>query len=256
MYDWPEIRVANDELWTLLRDSLRSHGFAAPASLDRDVVREEAWTSEALLLGQTCGLPFVSGVRDAALVLGTFDYGIEGCAPGDYCSVIVCRAGDSRSLGDFRGSRVAFNGRDSQSGHAAFVTTLAPIADGEPFFSETIESGAHRRSMQMVAAGEADIAAVDVVSWLLALDVEPAAKSLEVTASTASTPGLPLITSRTRSEQRNELNSAISEAAAGLSDEGRRVLHISGYVPRVDDDYLVIEQRLAHAAASGYQQLA
>jgi len=256
MYDWPEVMPYNDELWRLIREALLRRGFDAPPAIDREVVRETAWLSPDLLIGQTCGLPFVRGVRQKAAVLGTFDYGIEGCDPGDYRSVIVCRRGESRPLPDFEGTRVAYNGRDSQSGHAALVATVAPLVRDRKFFAETIESGAHRRSMQMVADGSADVAAVDVVSWLLALDVEPATDALEVVGSTACTPGLPLITSRTRLADREELNAAIHEATTALSQKAKRALHIHGYVPRLDSDYDVIEQRLAEAVAMGYPQLA
>jgi len=256
MYDWPEVRPHNDELWSLVRDALQRRGFDAPMALDRDILREDAWHSSSLLVGQTCGLPFVSGVNESATVLGTFDYGIDGCDPGDYKSIVVCRTGEARPLADFEGCRVAFNGRDSQSGHAAFVATLAPMVRDGAFFSDTIESGAHRRSMQMVADGTADVAAVDVVSWLLALDVEPAAGALEVTGSTACTPGLPVITSRTRGADRDELNAAIEEATTSLSATAKLALHIRGYVPRLDSEYDLIKQRLAEAVAMGYPQLA
>jgi ABC-type phosphate/phosphonate transport system substrate-binding protein len=255
MYDWPEVVSETNELWGAISAALVERGFNAPAAISRSIGREEAWASDDLLVGQTCGLPFVQGVRDSAMVLGTFVYDVEQCAPGDYCSVIVAKPGGPTSIEEARGSIAAFNGRDSQSGHAAFVTTLAAAADGGSYFSDVVESGTHRRSMQLVAEGAADVAAVDVVSWLLANDVEPAASQLRVIASTACTPGLPLITNRRNADSRGDINNAISAAVDGVGSSVREALHISGFLPRTDSEYSVIADRLAEAERLGYPAL-
>ena len=59
MYDWPELRPATDRLWAAVRDGLRQRGVAAPEGLTRDVGLMAGWTDPGLVLGQTCGLPFV-----------------------------------------------------------------------------------------------------------------------------------------------------------------------------------------------------
>ena len=256
MYDWPEVVAETDALWSAISTTLIAAGFDAPGVIDRTMDRKAAWTSEHLLVGQTCGLPFVEGVRDVALVLGTFVYEVEQCVPGDYCSVIVARPDGPASIEDARGSVAAFNGRDSQSGHAALVTTLAALAGGGSYFSGVVESGTHRRSLQMVAEGVADVAAVDVVSWMLANDVEPTTQSLRVVGSTACTPGLPLITNRCNTASRDAINAAILSAVESVGQSVRGPLHISGYVPRTDDEYSVIAERLSEARRLGYPVLA
>ena len=63
-------------------------------------------------------------------------------------------------------------------------------------FRERLISGGHRNSIRMVAAGEADVTAVDAKTWALALKHEPAARELTVAGWTAKRKGLPFITAR------------------------------------------------------------
>ena len=42
---------------------------------------------------------------------------------------------------------------------------IAPLSDGTPFFESVVLSGSHRRSVAMVVAGVADVAAIDCVTF-------------------------------------------------------------------------------------------
>ncbi len=95
-----------------------------------------------------------------------------------------------------RGARFAFNGPDSMSGLIALSRDLEAAGEGIGIFSQRIETGAHRASLRAVAAGEADVAAIDCRSWMLARRFEPAARALEVVGWTARRKGLPYITAR------------------------------------------------------------
>lgn len=256
MYDWPEVREATDELWHHLRDELRAAGFAAPADLHRGP-REVAWTSPALLVGQTCGLPFVQGVREHATVLGAWDHHLDGCSAGEYRSVVVARPGGAGGgIEGTRGGVVAFNAPDSQSGHAALLAEVAPLARGGRFFAGAVETGSHRASIVAVRDGVADLAAIDAVSWELAREHEPAAAELTVVAHTRPRPALPLITSRRHATRRDDLVGVLGAAVAGLEAELAATLRIHGFVERTDRDYDVLAAGLAGAHALGYRELA
>ena len=65
-----------------------------------------------------------------------------------------------RTFDDLRGARWAFNDRNSKSGWFSMAERCAPRAP-EEFFSELIASGSHLRSLELVASGVADAAAID-----------------------------------------------------------------------------------------------
>jgi len=230
MYDRPELRQATDALWHGIRDELRSAGIDAPDELERDNDPYQAWRDPALVLGQTCGLPYRRHLHPDVQLVGAPDYGLEACAAGYYRSLWIVQADDPRShLSAFADGRFAFNSRDSQSGYAAAIDAV-----GRPFAME-IETGAHVESLRAVAAGSADIAAIDAVTWRLAQRFEACVSALRVLGRTPATPGLPLITS-----QRFELETVRIAAARGiakLDPAGRRELGIRGLVSFRPADY-------------------
>ncbi|QYZ70600.1 phosphate/phosphite/phosphonate ABC transporter substrate-binding protein [Neotabrizicola shimadae] len=237
MYDRAETAGANDRLWGLVRDGLRDRGIEAPDALTRgDLAYMPGWTSPDLLVSQTCGLPFRARLHDQVTLIGTPDYGVEGCPPGFYRSVLVARADDPRGdLIRFAGARLAYNDSLSQSGWAA---PLARAATLDLRFGETLETGGHRLSMLAVAEGSADIAALDAVTWRLLQRWEPAAARVKVVGLTDPTPGLPLI-SRAGADA-PPLFAAISAAIAALSPADRDTLCLKGLVAIPAADYLAL----------------
>ncbi len=260
MYDWPEVRDQVDALWAAISDRLRDAGIEAPTALTRPDRFEDLWTVPDLLLGQACGLNVVDGLRGRVEVLGSLDYGIEGCEPGDYRSVLVCRVGDdgdgSKGLAAFRGRRVACNGRRSWSGHGSLMSTVAPLAEAGRFFGEYVETGTHRESIRRIAAGEADVAAIDAVAWRLALDHEPATDEVRILGWTDPTPAPPLVVGWAHAHLAGAINAAVVEAVASLGPDVRRPLDLYGYRVRPATDYEVIADRLAAAEAAGYPEVA
>ena len=105
--------------------------------------------------------------------------------------------------------------------------------------------------------GRADLAAIDVVSWRLGRDHEPAGDDLRIVVWTEPTPGLPLVTGWAQAGLRETLNEAISAAVADLHVAVREPLHLYGYRTRPTSDYEVIAERLAAAATAtaGYPPL-
>lgn len=224
MYDRAETAAANDRLWSLIRDGLRARGIAAPDALTRgDLAYMAGWTSPDLVLSQTCGLPFRARLHDRVTLIGTPDYGVEGCPPGHYRSVFVARR--DREAPAFAGARLAYNDGLSQSGWAAPLAHAAALGFR---FGEVLETGGHRLSLLAVAEGRADLAALDAVTWRLLERWEPAAAEVRVVGLTAPTPGLPLI-SRAGADA-PALFAAVAAAIAALPPKDRDTLCLKGLV--------------------------
>jgi ABC-type phosphate/phosphonate transport system substrate-binding protein len=240
MYDWPEARAATDRFWAGIRDRLRAGGLAAPDALSRDLGLMEGWTHPRLVLGQTCGLPVVGALAGRVAVVGAADFALPGCPPGWYRSAVVVRADDPRErLAAFRGAPLAVNGFDSQSGWGAILHHAAPLADGGRFLGPVTVTGAHVDSVELVAAGAADLAAIDLVTWGYCRRHRPAAGRLRVLMLTEPTPGLPYIAAPGADV------AALRDALAGDAAPGA-----VGFVPMDAGDYAVVAGRLAAAASA------
>lgn len=237
MYDVGPAIAANDRLWALIRDRLRAVGIAAPQGLTRgDAAYWPAWQSPDLVLSQTCGYPFRAMLHDKVTYVGTPDYGVEGCAPGQYRSVFVARKDDPRqTLAAFDNAPFAYNEALSQSGWAAPQTHAAGLGLRLP---PALHSGGHRCSAQAVAAGRADIAALDAVTWALMQDHDPVVPALKTVGHTAPSPGLPCITAKGRDPE--PLFAAISLAIAALSATDRACLRLNGLTRIPVADYLAV----------------
>lgn len=150
------------------------------------------WQRSDLLLSQTCGYPLMTALPQVQ-VIGAFHYAAPGCEGANYRSWIVVRKEEAgRELRDFRGRILACNSQESYSGWHA----LMRLTGGSAFFSRVQASGSHRRSLAMLRNREADIAAIDCVSWaLLSEDFAGELSGLKIVGQTASVPGLPLIAS-------------------------------------------------------------
>lgn len=237
MYDPPPLQAANDRLWRLIRDAMRQRGLAAPEALTRDEgAYWPAWESSALVLSQTCGLPFRARLHDRVTLIGTPDYGIEGCPPGYYRSVLVARRDDPRqSLADFAPARLAYNEALSQSGWAA---PLACFAEQGLVPKPSLQTGSHAASVDAVAKGDADIAAIDAVTWAILGDHNPVVALLRIVARTAPTPGLPLIAAPGADAAASF--AAVAGAIDALSDDDRRLLRLQGVVRIPAQAYLAL----------------
>ncbi|WP_340160315.1 PhnD/SsuA/transferrin family substrate-binding protein [uncultured Hoeflea sp.] len=236
MYDWPEIRDATDGLWQAVREQLRERGIEAPEALDRHADPETLWTNPALLLSQTCGYPYATMLADKVTLVGTPAHAVTGAEPGRYFSVLVARKnGAPQHLADLSGKRFAYNMQHSQSGFAAPVRLLADA--GLASLPEPLKTAAHRASIQAVADGKADWAAIDAVTWELAKRHEPASQDLTVFARTPDTPALPLITSLQHANHRDTIADAYEAAITELDKQTRDAVLITGLARFKPGDY-------------------
>ncbi len=224
MYDWPECRSEVDQQWARLRSALIAEGLPAPERLAREIDLHSLWRHPDLLIAQTCWGPMGLGLEAQVIVLGQPDYSdVEGGQGALYSSAILMRTKDVQHapapqgreahlpINDMRNKRLAFNSQDSMSGLIAFERDLEAQGESRGIFSERVETGGHRRSIQAVAQGKADVCSVDCRSWALAQRFEPSAENLRVVGWTAKRPGLPFITARTHASWVEKLRRALAE---------------------------------------------
>lgn len=237
MYDRTEVQPANDRLWALIRDGLRALGIAAPQDLTRgEMAYMPGWLSPELLISQTCGFPYRARLHGKVRLIGTPDYGVQGCPPGHYCSVFIARAKDHRDLAAFDGTPIAYNDGLSQSGWAAPQTQAQRLG---LHFPAGLHTGGHVASAQAVAKGHADLAALDAVTWAMIGDHDPSlAQTLREVARTDPTPGLPLITAKARDPA--PIFAAVAQAITALAPPDRAALHLRGLVRIPAQAYLAI----------------
>jgi ABC-type phosphate/phosphonate transport system substrate-binding protein len=218
MYDFQELREAHDRLWAALAQRLQALGVApVPRQLTRGLSHRDVWAHPGLLFGQACEYPASKFFRERLRVVATPRYGAPGCADTCYRSAIVVRAAEpAQQLEDLRHRRGIANEPDSNSGMNLFRAALAPLSSGVRFFQTLQFSGSHRRSMELVATGEADITAVDCVTLAYLQRLHPELTSrLRVIDWTPTSPCLPFVTSALTSESTlAALRSAIAEVFA------------------------------------------
>nr|WP_044007743.1 PhnD/SsuA/transferrin family substrate-binding protein [Jannaschia sp. CCS1] len=226
MYQRPELAQAHDRLWLGIHERLRSAGIHAPDALSQDAEEFFVWRHPGLILSQTCGMPYRLWLHDQVALVGTPDYGVQGCPPGYYRSAMIVRADDTRdTVAAFKDARFAYNQTFSQSGFASPHRHVTPLR----FFFETrIQTGAHTASARAVADGTADIAALDAVTWRNLQRFEAFAKELRVLDWTSPTPGLPLITAKGNDTE--VIFAAVEGAIGAMGPEDRAVLGLQGLI--------------------------
>lgn len=260
MYDFPELTAATAAWWAGLRRHFQAQGVAGlPDAVTPGVDPIGQWDGPPLIFSQTCGYPMTHALAGKVRLLATPRYSAPGCAGATYVSWIVVRRDDpAAGFADLRGRRPAFNGRDSQSGYNVLRGLAAPLAVDGRFFGPGIESGAHRKSLAMVAAGQADLAAIDCVSFALIARVAPReVAGLRVLRASAAAPSLPYVTTAsTDAATVGRLQAGILAACAdpALAD-ARRALLIEGCEILPPACYDVILEMERWAVARGYPEL-
>jgi ABC-type phosphate/phosphonate transport system substrate-binding protein len=261
MYDLPELAAATDAWWRGLRSHFAAQGFRdLPDRLNRQGDPVERLKAPGLIFAQTCGFPLTHKLKDHVQLLATPRYAVPGCAGATYVSWIVVRTDDpAKTPEDLRGYRVAYNDDGSQSGYNTLRALIAPLAAGKPFFGRAIESGAHRNSLALVKAGEADVAALDCVTFALIARMAPAeVQGIRVLRASATAPGLPYVTAAATSNA--EVQRLQAGIAAAFADPGlqatRAALLLDGCEILPRSAYDVIPAMEQAAIAAGYPQLA
>jgi len=236
MYDRAETRAANDRLWVGVRDRLRDAEIDAPDGLTRADDLWGQWQAPDLVLSQTCGLPFRARLHDRVTLLASPDYGLDGCAPGYYRSVLVARVQDTRTRPEaFSGAPLAFNEALSQSGWAA----VWEFARAEGLvLRPALATGSHRASALAVAEGRADWAALDAQTWRMIARWDRFAAGLAVIGATRPTPALSFVTAKGRDPV--PIRAALVAAIADMTAQDRDTLGLRGVVELPPEAYLSV----------------
>lgn len=269
MYDWVEVAEDVDRLWSEISVAARERGVPVPTHLTRTDSLIELWGDPSMILGQVCSLNPVRDGLGETEVIGTIVYeppaGLPDPEPGTYYSVLVARSDDERCRGlgtegvgtaaanaeidRFAGATVAANGTDSQSGYWSLGHFLGDRLSGGPIFGRAVFTGAHRESIRAVADGRADFAAIDVHSWRLATEHEPANSELTVVGTTEPTPGVVCVVSWELKAHRTALDAALVDAIGSLSGTPTAErLHIGGYRSRRLEEFQVVADQVERAA--------
>lgn len=243
MYARPELEGAHSRFWMHIQDSLAARAITAPDKLSQTAGEFSVWEDPALVLSQTCGMPYRTRLHGHVQIVATPDYGLEDCPAGYYRSAIIVRADDPReTLQEFKTALMTYNMDHSQSGFAALYNHTLPLG---LWFANRVESGGHLRSALMVANGDADIASVDAQTWRLIQRFEPFADQLRILEYTTPTPALPYITG----PQHNPtlIYEAVSEALSTLDATDREALDLRGLVKIEPSKYLAVPNPPAFA---------
>jgi ABC-type phosphate/phosphonate transport system substrate-binding protein len=217
MYGPGVVDEANAALWAELRERL-----AAADDVDASLLPESLsspddekgragthglWLSPQLLMSQTCGGPLVTALCGQVSVVGTPCYSADGCVGPTYSSLLITRRELTPcSLREFRASTAAINSTHSLSGYTALMAAAAAVLDqgqaeqGEApprlFFRDVVATGGHQSSVEWVADGRADVAAIDCVTFgILQKHRQDLLENIEVFGRTPQLPGLPIICS-------------------------------------------------------------
>lgn len=258
MYDFEGLHAANDSLWRAVARRLRDRGIEQlPDALDRARPLDEIWADPDLLLAQACGYPLVTRFQDRLRYVATPRYRAVGCDGVTHRSRIIVRLDDpAQTLGECLGRRLAINDRGSNTGMNLLRVSVAPIAHRKPFFGAVIETGAHAESARAVAAGEADVAAIDNVTFAHLETEAPAVTTrLRTLGWTGRSPSPPFVTAASASDRTvTLLRRAIRSAIEDERDAADVLL-----LDRIDtvgiDRYGRLKRLEASARRNGYPDL-
>ncbi len=260
MYDFPGTAAANDALWAAISARLEEAGVQAPMQLTRDGDLAALWRDPALIFAQTCGYPYVTGLKDTVTLIAAPEYSFPGCEGASHRSFIVRRASDLRnSLSEFRGATAALNAHDSNTGMNLFRAAIAPIAGGKTFFSSIVMTGSHKASVAAIVDGQADLASIDCVTFALLRRGRPElVKRVAIVAESPPSPSLPFIASgslppSTIAAVREALFAALDDPTLA---EARAALGLNGAQATAAPDYDRVIEIEREATAAGYAQLA
>lgn len=204
------------------------------------------WLHEGTIqLGWICSKPYALQLESTPRLLeGIAVPIIEGDLyagkPVYYAYLVVHKDHPARKLADLRNGRAAYNEPGSQSGYFSLLDGLAEIGETADFFSQWLESGAHKHSLDWLQTKRVDIAAIDSTLWDYEHSLDPNRFSdLKIIGTLGPFPGPPLAAHRSVPEDtRKQLQHILSRLH--LEPDGQQILkasRISHFVPVVDSFY-------------------
>jgi ABC-type phosphate/phosphonate transport system substrate-binding protein len=226
---------------------------AYPARLD------DLWARADLGCALMCGWPFVrEGAVKTLLAAPVPTAEWAGGQPVYRSDFIVARAAPFRRLEDTFGYRFAFNTEASHSGYNAPRAHLAAYASRAPLFRELVGPlVTHTRVVEAVAAGDAEVAAIDSLSLALMRRHAPElADRVRVIDATAACPIPAFVASGLPTEE----VARVREALRGLqaSKRGRELLNdvcLIGFATVDAARYAATQAMERQSVARGYRAI-
>ena len=165
------------------------------AVLTRAEVDLSASFDAGFAVGQVCGITFANAPAGQLRYLATMVADDPAVPAGHYNSLLVtARDGGLATPADFDPMRhkAVINEPGSFSGNLTFAAHMA--AQHNTGLGAALESGGHLNSVGMVARGEADLAAIDRISFALARSTVPDdVAGVRVIGETTPYPGVPFV---------------------------------------------------------------
>jgi len=260
MYDLSEVEGALDSLWAGLARHLRREGFSeVPDRIQHGRNLADLWDDPDLWFSQCCGYDIVRRYAGKLRPVATPHYGAPGCKGSRYASnVVVAEDCEANDVLEMFGAICVVNGLESHSGANALKALVAPRNRDGRFFSEVKVSGTHIASLEMIRRGEADVAAIDCVTYALLESYRPAALAgIRKLGRTYRAPAIPYVTRWDEDKDRVErLRTAIFNA---FSDPDLTVTRQALYLKSIEAlpvlAYHQISEHEDYAARLGYPEL-
>ena len=216
--------------------------------------REHLFDLEFIQICWMCGWPYVikadrPGAKVELLVVPVPSGKRYAGRPIYFSDVVVRRASPYRTFSDLQGSRWAYNEPRSHSGYNLVRYYLFCAGVGDGYFGRVVESGSHRRSLQMILDDQVDGSAIDstVLDWEMRHHPEIRSE-IRIIKTLGPSPAPPWVVSRSFSV---DVRAALQNILLSMhkTERGRAVLavgHIDRFVTAQDEDYEVI-RAMAHA---------
>jgi phosphonate transport system substrate-binding protein len=171
-------------------------------------------------------------------------------APVYFSDVIVAGRSPARSFDDLRGGTWAYNDVCSLSGFHCLLRRLARFGGGRRFFAATRASGAHLTSIDWVARGIVDAAAIDSNGLRLAFTRDPELSTrIRVLDSWGPHPIQPIVA---RSDLPRAMRTDIADALLDIAQDPHALAQLARFgvrgFTRVDESLYAAERAALQAA--------
>ena len=242
----------------------KASGLFPSLTLPRNIVftdSAEQTLDPSTRIAHTCGYPLMTLFKDRLRPLCVPCFKVSACENGQYHSVFLVRNSDpAHQLSDCQGYRAGINNPMSNSGMNVFRAAVAQLKTAhhnQPFFESLEITGSHLDSMEAIASGKIDIAAIDAITFNFANKFKPdLCKILRTIGNSVSTMGLPFV-SRCNSQDISgeSLSEALNHALTACPQE-TGALDINYFKAVTLDDYQSILRLEDLAISRGYPSLA
>lgn len=196
MYDLKPIQKSYDLLWThFIKQFPSGMGINLSERLKRSPVPSQLWSNPDMFLSQACGYNLTVTHPNDLKYICTPCYIAPGCKNYYYSSVfIIHKQSPIQEFSDLKNGRAVVNTSDSHSGMNVLRAKAAPFSENGAFFSSIHITGSHYQSMIEIAKKEAEVAAIDCVTFELIKRWQPELiQQLQVLQFSELYPALPFV---------------------------------------------------------------